>query len=397
MRSRTLDRYIFREMLPPFFLSMAVLLLVLFLEKLFRIADLVVSKSATVMATIKALSYVIPGFLVITIPMSLLVASLTTFARLSADSEITAMKASRISLYNMIRPVFLFALIAFAVTAATSLVLVPGANTALKAHLFNMVKSQAMVGIEPGIFSNTFDGMVIYVDKMESLDKMEGIFISDERSVKEPYVIVAKRGNLITDQQTLNVTLALQEGSIHTLPRDEQSYTRMGFDAARLYLDISNALVRQGAPGREFEDMSSIELIQEIKRFRTEGKRTSSIETELHKRLSIPFACIILGLIGAPLGIRQSRSGKSAGVAISLLAFLIYYIVLSTATNLANTGTFRPDVAFWVPNGMMLAAAGIFVIIKGQEVNFMIMDGISARYYRLMSRIKDRKPFSKSS
>ena len=242
-RTRTLDWYIFREMLPPFFLSMAVLLLVLFLEKLFRLADLVVSKCAGVLATGKVLAYVVPGFLVITIPMSLLVASLTTFARLSADSEITAMKASRISLYSMIRPVFLFALLAFAVTAVTSLILVPGANSELKIHLFNMVKSRAMVGIEPGVFSSTFDGMVIYVDKMQSLDNMEGVFISDERSVKEPYAIVAKRGKLIADPQSLNVTLALQDGTIHTLPHDDQSYALMKFDAARLYLDINNALI----------------------------------------------------------------------------------------------------------------------------------------------------------
>src|SRR5574341_95265 len=295
---RTMDRYIFREMVPWFFLTMAVLTLVLFLQKLFRLADLVVSKGATVLSTVKVLVFVMPGFLVITIPMSLLVASLMTFGRLSADSEITAMKSSRISLYRIIRPVFFFALIAFAVTAFTSLVLVPGANSALKAHLFNMVKSQAMVGIEPGVFSNAFDGMVIYVDKMESLDDMEGIFISDERSAKEPYAIVAKRGALITDQQSMDVTLALREGAIHTVPREEESYTRMEFDAARLHLDINNTLVQRGAPGRGFDDMGSNELLREIRRARGEGKPSGALEAEFHKRLSIPFACLVLGLVG---------------------------------------------------------------------------------------------------
>ena len=386
-RTRTLDWYIFREMLPPFFLSMAVLLLVLFLEKLFRLADLVVSKGAGVLATGKVLAYVVPGFLVITIPMSLLVASLTTFARLSADSEITAMKASRISLYSMIRPVFLFALLAFAVTAVTSLILVPGANSELKIHLFNMVKSRAMVGIEPGVFSSTFDGMVIYVDKMQSLDNMEGVFISDERSVKEPYAIVARRGKLIADPQSLNVTLALQDGTIHTLPHDDQSYALMKFDAARLYLDINNALIQKGAPGKVFEDMSTVDLILEIENTRQEGKPTYTLETELHKRLSIPFACLILGLIGAPLGIRKSRSGKSAGVALALLGFLVYYIILGAATNLAETGTVRPVLAYWVPNCIMAIFAWVYVVIKGHEINFMIASRISRMYYRLRSRM----------
>jgi lipopolysaccharide export system permease protein len=386
--AKILNRYIFREMLPPFFLSMTVLLLVLFLQKLFKLADLVVSKGASLLSIIKVFAYVMPSFLVITIPMSLIVASLTTFARLSADSEVTAMKASRISLTSMIRPVFFFALVCFAMTATTSLLLVPGADTALKAHLFNMVKSRAMVGIEPGVFTSTFDGMVIYVDKMKSLDKIEGIFISDERSAKEPYAIVAKRGNLIADPQSLNVTLAMQEGSIHVPPKDEHTYTLMGFNAARLYLDINSALVQKGKSGKGYEEYGSVELIREIGLLRKEGKPTYSLETELHKRLSIPFACLILGLIGAPLGIRRNRSGKSAGVAVALLVFLAYYIVLGSATNLAETGTIRPALAFWIPNCLMSVAAGVFVMIKGREINFNLGSRISMRYYELKNRIK---------
>jgi lipopolysaccharide export system permease protein len=387
-RTRILDRYIFGEMLPPFFISMAVLLFVLFLQKLFQLADLIISKGATLASTANILAYVVPGFLVITIPMSLIVASLTTFARLSADSEITAMKASRISLYNMIRPVFLFALLAFMVTAFISLILVPGANTALKAHLVSMMKSRALIGIEPGIFSNTFEGMVIYVDKMDPLDNMEGVFISDERSAREPYAIVAKRGHLIADQQTMNVTLAMQDGAILTQPHTEQAYSLIGFDTARLNLDISNALLKNNSPGKGPEDIESLELIQEIKRLRLEGKTVFRYETELHKRLSIPFACILLGLIGAPLGIRRSRSGKSAGIAIALLVFLVYFIILSGATNLAETGTLPAYQAYWVPNILMTVTALFFIIKRGQECSFTIASRISHLYYGIKTRLK---------
>lgn len=389
-RTHILDRYIFREMMPPFFISMAILLFVLFLQKLFQLADLIISKGATLASTANILAYVVPGFLVITIPMSLIVASLTTFARLSADSEITAMKASRISLYHMIRPVFLFALLAFAVTAYTSLILVPGANSALKAHLVAMMKSRALIGIEPGIFSNTFEGMVIYVDKMDPLNNMEGVFISDERSAREPYAIVAKRGNLIADQQAMNVTLAMQDGAILTQPHTEQAYSLIKFDTARLYLDISNALLQNNAPGKGPEDIESLELIQEIKRLRLEGKPVYRYETELHKRLSIPFACILLGLIGAPLGIRRSRSGKSAGIAIALLVFLVYFIILSGATNLAETGTLPAYQAYWVPNILMTVAALFFIFKRGQECSFTIASRISRLYYGIKTRLKGK-------
>jgi len=387
---RTLDRYIFLEMVPPFFLSISVLMLVLILQRLFQLADLIVSKGATLLSTAKVLVYIMPSFFVITIPMSFLIAALTTFARLSSDSEITAMKASRVSLYRMIRPVFFFALLACAATSLTSLVLVPKANTALKAYLFEMIKSRALVGLEPGVFSSTFDGLVIYVDKIDSSNNMEGVFISDERSVKEPYTIVSKRGKLIADPQELKVTLALQDGSIQTLPRDEKSYSLMGFDTARLYLDIKSSLARQSTIGSSYEDMSTGELLRNIRQSHDTGKTAYIQYSELHKRFSIPFACLIFGLIGAPLGIRRSRSGKSAGIAIALLVFLVYYIILGGASNLSQTGAYSSLVTFWLPNGIMAVLSLLFVIKKGQDINLMIGNTLSMAYYKTKERLRQR-------
>jgi lipopolysaccharide export system permease protein len=377
-RVRILDRYIFLELVTPFVLSMAVLTLVLFIQKIFRIAELVVSKGATLMATIKLFLYIMPNFLVITIPVSVLVASLTAFTRLSADSEITALKSSRISLYRMLRPVAFFAFLAFLAAAFTSLVVLPGANHALKEHLFNMVKSRAMVGVDPGVFTSTFDGMVIYVDKMKSLDTMQGIFISDERSSQEPFVITAKRGKLIVDQQSFNVTLAMEEGSIHTIPRDEQSYTLSSFVAGRLYLDINQALLPNASQGREFKEMSTPELLRTLRHLRSTGAPTLNAESEVHTRFAMPFACLIIGLIGAPLGIRRSRTGKSAGIAIALMVFFVYYIILGTGKNLAEAGKLSAMAAYWMPNAFMAVAGASLIFLKGQEISLGFMDRIRA-------------------
>jgi len=385
-RMRILDRYIFREILTPFFLSMAALTLVLFLQKMFRLAELVVSKGATVSSTAKLFAYIMPSFLVLTIPMSFLVGTLTAFTQLSSDSEVTAMKASRISLYNMIRPVMLFAVLAFTFTSLTSLIVAPAANHALKVHLFDLVKSRAMVGIEPGVFSSTFDGMVIYVDKMESLDEMKGIFISDERSAKEPYAIVAQRGRLIADPESLNVTLAMRQGAIHALPRDEQSFSTMDFDAGNLYLDISQALVQRGPAETDFNEIGSLRLFKQLRRAKKNGRPTIEIESELHKRLSIPFACLLFGLIGAPLGIRRSRSGKSAGISMALLVFLVYYMVLAAGTNLSNTGKLSPVIAYWLPNVLMTGAAGMLIYKKGHEKDFNVFRLLGEWYHRLRTR-----------
>jgi lipopolysaccharide export system permease protein len=391
---KILDRYITRELLPPFFLSIAVLTLALFLQKMFRLMELILSKGSPLVDTGKLLLYIMPGFLAMTIPMSLLVAALTAFTRLSSDSEVTAMKASRVSLYAMVRPVLQLSIILFLVTSAITHFLAPHANFAFKAQLFNMLKARAMVGLEQGVFSSTFDGMVIYVDKMNSLDDIQGIFISDERSGNEPFTIVAKQGQLIADPENLNVTLAMDRGAIHLQPRTEGVYPLMFFDKGKLFIDISRASMRRRSDdaGRNIEELDSLELLKELRQARTGGEPTRAIEIELQKRVSISYACLVFGLIGAPLGIRKSRTGRSAGIAISIFVILVYYLVLGTAARLADGGAVTPAAATWIPNGLITVAALALVIKKGNEIYFGIGTRFAGLFRRLASLFRrDRK------
>ncbi len=385
-RPKILDRYIMRELLAPFFLSIAVLTLALFLQKMFRLTELVLSKGSSLAEAGTLLLYIMPGFLVMTIPISLLVAALTAFSRLSSDSEVTAMKASRVSLYAMVRPVMKFSVVLFFVTAVIAHFLAPHAIFAFKAQLFNMLKARAMVGVEQGVFSSTFDGMVIYVDKMNSLDDMRGIFISDERSGSEPYTIVARQGRLLTSAENMNVTLVMEHGSIQLQPRAEDVYSLMFFDTGRLYIDINRATMKySGSGGRNIDEMDSRELLVALRQARAAGEPTKNMEIEFQKRMSISYACLVFGLIGAPLGIRKGRAGRSAGIAISILVILVYYLILGTAARLAESGALSPAAATWVPNGLITLAAVAMVVKKGNEIYFGFGPRISALARRLGS------------
>lgn len=388
---RILDRYITRELLPPFFLSIAVLTLALFLQKMFRLVEFILSRGSSLAATGKLLLYILPSFLVVTLPMSLIVASLTAFTRLSSDSEVTALKASRVSLYSMIRPVLHFSVVLFLVTTAVAHFIAPRANFAFKNHLFDMVRTRAMVGLEQGIFSSTFDGMVVYVDRMTSLDEMSGIFISDERSAQEPYVITARQGRLATNPGTFSVTLNMDNGTINLQPRQEGSYSLMSFDKAALHLDIDQASVRGRAGRVSLDETDSLDLLEMIRTARAEGNSSRSFEIELHKRLSISYACLVFGLIGAPLGIRRARSGRSAGIAIAIGVILVYYLVLGTGANLAESKAVSPAAAYWVPNILMTAGALALVVKKGHEIYFGIGHRIDTLLRSLASRLRRPK------
>jgi lipopolysaccharide export system permease protein len=389
-RGRILDRYITRELLAPFFLSIAVLTLALFLQRMFRLVEFILSKGSSLAATGKLLLYIMPSFLVLTIPMSLLIASLTAFTRLSSDSEVTALKASRISLYEMIRPVLHVAIVLFLITTAIAHFVAPRANFAFKAQLFELVRNRAMVGLEQGIFSSTFDGMVVYVDQMNSLDDMTGIFISDERSAQEPYVITARQGQLSTDPDRFSVTLNMRQGTINLQPREEGTYTLMSFDTAALNLDINRGAIRGRSERTSIEETDSYELVQLARTARAEGQPSRPYEIELHKRLSISFACLVFGLVGAPLGIRRTRSGRSAGIAIAMGVILIYYLVLGTGANLAETQALSPAAAYWVPNLLVTLAALALVFKKGHEIYFGIYHRLDTVIRSAIAALKKR-------
>jgi lipopolysaccharide export system permease protein len=390
-RGKTIDRYIQSELIPPFFLSIAVLTLALFLQKLFRLVEFIIAKGSSPVDAGMLLLYILPAFLVFTIPMSLLVAALTAFTRLSSDSEVTAMKASRISLYDMVRPVMTLALVLFLVTGALAHFIAPHASYAFKAHLFNMVRARALIGLEQGVFSSTFDGMVIYVDRMTSTDDMGGIFISDERTATEPFVITARSGRLIASPESFSVTFAMQHGTAHLPPRQEGSYSLISFDAGRINLDINRASLRGGSGGRDLDETDSLDLYYVLRAAKQEGKPAAAIEIELHKRMSVAYACLVFGIIGAPLGIRRARTGKSAGIAIAIVIILVYYFILGTGANLAQTGTLPPLAAYWVPNGIITLVALSLVVLKGSEVHFGIAHRVDSAFRRLLSVFRRTK------
>jgi len=387
-RNGIIDRYLLRELLGPFFLGLSAITLVLFIQKMFRLAELVISKGVTLAATLKLFLLILPGFLVITIPMSTLLASVVAFSRLSGDSEITALKASCVSLYRMLRPVVRLSIVSCIVTAFISLLVLPSTNRILREHMFYMVKSSALVAVEPGTFTNKFNGLIIYVDKTTPEGGLEGIFLSDERAPSTPYSITAHSGRLIADPETLDVVLAMQDGSIHTAISEDGPYNRTTFRNGRMFMDINNIFLPAGQLSAGSKDVGTLALMRSIKRTRMEGKPTTSMENELQTRLSIPFACLIFGLAGAPLGIRRTRTGRSSGIVISIVVFLCYYIILGSSKSMAEAGTLSPTVAFWAPNLIIALAAAIFIYLKGEEMHLGLIDRALAWYYRTKRAFK---------
>jgi lipopolysaccharide export system permease protein len=366
------DRYILREIALPFVMVLFILTFVLLMGRILQLMDLLVNKGVGFLDISKFVVLLMPSFLMFTIPMSLLVSILIGLGRLSGDNEITVLKASGISLYQIARPVAAAAVVAFLLTGVITLFLVPQSKYATKVHLYNVSKQKASIGIREKVFIDYFKGLLIYAESIP-LDGafMEGVLIADTRLTSEPSTIIAKKAYLISDPSALTITMRLESGSTHTVDPQFRNYRKMDFDIYDVNLDIGSALLAEGnLKEKSTGEMNILELRNRLRQTDREKRQLRDAAIELHKKLSIPLSCLILGLLAIPLGIRTNRAAKSWSISIGFALTVLYYMLSLGGEALVQTGRVVPLIGTWVPN-MVFGAAGILLFtMTAREISW---------------------------
>ncbi|MBD1400939.1 LPS export ABC transporter permease LptF [Pelovirga terrestris] len=368
MSQQRIHRYILREISIPAIMSLLIFSFVVLLGRIPRLTEMIISKGVPVMDIIALFAYLLPTFLSVTVPLSFLLGILLAFGRFSADSEYIAMKASGISLYSMVKPVAFLALIFTLLTAAITLLIEPASKSALRSKVFEIASTSLNVSIKPGVFNDDVPGIVLYA---QGLDERQGImrdvFISDERSDAEATTITASEGLFISHPENLILTLRLRNGEIHRQPAGtgQDTYQTISFNNYDINFDFSEQ-ISQGQRNRSRGEMSWTELNQAIKAA-TPGKQRYRLAAELHERIVVAFAPLILILIGIPLGLQSQRSGKGAGFTLALVVFLVYYVLLSFAGTLADKGILPAALILWLPNLVFLGGGSFFLYRAASE------------------------------
>jgi lipopolysaccharide export system permease protein len=363
---KTTYLYILKEVLPIFFIGLMIFTLILLMDKILKLIELIVAKGVGVYQILMLFLFISPSFLIFTIPMAVLLAILLAFGRLSSDSEITAFKASGMSLYQLFFPVSIFSICAFLLTTFLIFYGLPWGNKGFIATLTMIAQSKADVEIKERVFNDTLPGLVVYVDKVPVQGKrMEGILISDEREQGKPITIFAKEGFLTSDPKSQEVILTLRHGDIHRMDQQNYTYQNVKFDTYDLKLELAETFksIERKITDREISIDDIKVKIMEIEK---KGEDPTPLKVELHKRYAFPFACIVFGLIGVPLGIQPRRSGRSYGFIFSILIILAYYIFLTACEILALRHTMPPFFAGWTPN-FLFGGLGIYLLIKAAK------------------------------
>jgi lipopolysaccharide export system permease protein len=354
----TINRYILREISIPFGLGLAVFTLILLIARILKLVEMVVNRGVPFLEVLKLFSCILPAFLEVTVPMALLLGVLVAFGRLSSDSEIIALKTSGVSLYQLMRPVAVFALIIYVVALGLSLYARPWGNTLLRDGLYEIAKTRASAGIKEKVFTDDFSGLVIYVDHIEPPgNALHGILIADSRDPSQRNTVFAKVGVLVPNERQHVLTLRLLAGSIHAFYPKDQSYHRTDFSIYDITLDLNTALAQLRPREKDPSEMTVGELQAAIAAKHAAGQPAFSEAVELQRKFSIPFACLAFAAIGVPLGIRPSRSVHSRGFTLSLLLIFAYYLLLTLGESLGERGILPAGIALWLPNVLLAALA----------------------------------------
>ena len=360
----TVNRYIFKELIPPYVLNLLFFIFVFLMRQILEITNVIVNYQVSVTAFFLMLTYSMPYFLAYIIPMSVMMSVLLTFLRLSSDNEIVALKASGISIYSLLPPVILFSVINVLLTGYMAIYGIPWGQQSYKQMAMRVVQSNFNVGLKERQFNDSFDGVMFYVNKIDFKDNSLGdIYIEDQRSKEFSTTIVSPEGRIFKGEDGLSFTLSLYNGMINQVNLENRAVHSTRFDTYDLQLDLKDAVKNVREKRRDEKEMFLSELAAFLKTETPKTRKYYSVWVEFHKKFSIPFACLALGLLAVPLGLVSSTSRKSAGLGIGLIAFLMYYLLLSAGLVFSEAGNMSPVVGMWMPN-IIMGGLGIFLLVR---------------------------------
>jgi len=364
MSCRRIHTYILHEILLPTLLSLGVFTFLLVMGEFPDLTELVINQRVSAASIFTLFSFQLPALLAVALPLAFLLGVLLAFGRLSSDHEFTALKATGTSLFALLKPVLLLALVFSLVTAVMEHYGKPAGKAAFRDQAFVIASTHAGVGVKAGVFNDSFDGLILYVtDKNEKTGQMSNVFITDLRSAKEPTTIFARKGFFIANDAEKSLALRLYEGSIHSLSRDtKQTYQLAHFETYDLNLNAEQARQDLAERSRSLSEYTSFELLAESRRI-SDPARLKQLYSDLHRRNSKSFAPFFFALIGIPLGLQVSRSGKGSGFTLALCTALCYYLLLKIAANLVKENLLPVGVAFYLPN-LVFLAGGSYAIYR---------------------------------
>ncbi|HEU4938340.1 MAG TPA: LptF/LptG family permease [Vicinamibacterales bacterium] len=375
---RTIDRYIIRETIPPFLLSLVIFTFLLEIPPVMRDLEMLVAKGVSWPVAGRIVLTLIPQALGLTIPMALLTGLLIGLGRLSSDRETVALLACGVSPHRLLRPVLLMATIAAGATLYVMVKALPDANQTFREITFDVIAKQVENDVRPRVFFENFPGWVLYArDEPEDRVGWKDMLVANTARQDSTELFLASRGRLIVSRQERRVDLVLTDGTRYATgkPGETRTYRFPG--------DLTMAL----NPEKVFEKAElprgltekTIADLQHDRHVKLTGNPQLSPHPEIifmEQKFSVPFACFVFAIIGLALGLSVARDGKMGGFVIGIAVIFAYYVIMylaeaqtqghyraiETAHQLNSANFALAHLARWWPN-IILGIFGIGALV----------------------------------
>jgi lipopolysaccharide export system permease protein len=375
-----------------FFVSVFVLTIVIFLGRSLRYTSYLFAGGSGLADFAKLLLYSLPYIFAFAVPMATLIAVLVTFSRLSLDNEITAMKAAGISFYQMIPPVAVLTACASLATFFLMAFILPRGNIGIQLKIVEIVQSRVQFALKERVFNSQFDGLVFFINKISpDGNRMQEVFITDERSPKLTSTIMAEEGFVLNQPEEEQIIFRLLRGTIMMVDETMSQVQTINF---RSY-DFKVSMESLGIGGEVFQKGARHLDIFELKNNLRSAKRGTRdynyLLLEYHKRLSLPFACLVMGFLAAPLGVQTGAASRFRGVVMGLVLFLLYYVCMSAGSALGEDGTLSPAITMWVPTVVFGILAIIMWVKTARESTLKVVTLSRLLVDSVISRLRVRR------
>jgi LPS export ABC transporter permease LptG/LPS export ABC transporter permease LptF len=365
---RTLDRYLLREILPPFFLALGVFTFALAVQPMLNYAQNLLAKNVPLPTVGFLLLTLLPQSLGVTIPMALLAGLLMALGRLSGDREAVALLACGVNPLRLLRPVAVFTLIVAAADLYVMVAAVPNGNQRFREVTFHLLAQQTDTDVKAGLFYEGFPGKVLYVRGNRPGGGWSGVFLADTSQPGRPTVTLAEAGQLVLDPAKREVDLWLYQARQYLPGADPTVYdTTETREPLRIQIP-ADSVFGTGNLDRGLPEMYIADLQKLIDADRRSGGTARQAVMYLHQKFSFPVACLVFAMIGLAMGLHTRKEGKLAGLTLGLVVIFAYYALLEMAEALTKGDHFSPVWARWVPN-LALGAVGVWLLWRRERTS----------------------------
>lgn len=396
---KILSRAIFREISSSALLGMLLFTFVLFLQRLQsgKIFELVLRNSTDWQTAASLFLLLVPPTAPFTIPVGVLVGILIGLSRMSSDNEIIALRASGVPAHFVLRPVLLFGLCGFLLTAASSTWLTPWSYRQSTRMMNKALAAQVTAEIQAGVFEEGFPNTILYVRDViaGTTVRWRGIFMADMREGEarssvgrergnEPRIILAEEALAMPDLANNRIQLSMANSSTYETgknPAQEANTFALRSDQALQAKEPS-----EYRRNNNFLEMDTVPLLNWLRTHPRAENRDALME--FHQRLSLPVACLLLGLVGVPLAVSRRKAGKSAAYVLTVLLAFLYYMGMTSLQQLARRGAIMPELASWLPNSLFLLLSVFLLSRLERPGDRDLIDTAQAFVERLIARIR---------